>query len=70
MMNMSMNMPQGGMIGQNQMNYYNQPTPMQNRVMPNVDNVLFVADLPDETCEEDLANFFKAYNFSLAKIFQ
>jgi polyadenylate-binding protein len=65
---MSMNAPQGGMMGQ--MNYYNQGQPnSMSRGIPSVDNVLFVADLPDEACEEDLANFFKAYNFSLAKIF-
>ena len=46
----------------NQMGYYNQQQMMQ-RQMPNVDNILFVADLPDEACEEDLANFFKSYNF-------
>lgn len=72
---MNMNMPGGNMMGvnpnPNQMpvNYYGQPQ-MTNRNMPNVDNILFVADLPDETCEEDLANFFKSYNFCLAKIFQ
>lgn len=36
----------------------------------NVDNILFVADLPDETCEEDLSNFFKGRGFCLAKIFK
>jgi hypothetical protein len=70
-MNMAMN--QGGMmnnpnVNQLQMNYYNQ-SQFVNK-LPNVDNILFVADLPDETCEEDLANFFKAYNFCLAKLFQ
>ncbi len=65
-----MNMP----INQNLMNsgslsYYNQPQ-MISRQMPNVDNILFVADLPEEACEEDLANFFKSYNFSFAKVLQ
>lgn len=56
----------------NQMNYYNQQN-QQNQVrnpIPNSDNILFVADLPDETSEEDLANFFKSYNFLVAKVFQ
>lgn len=32
------------------------------------DNILFVADLPEETSEEDLENFFKNYNFMVAKM--
>lgn len=49
----------------NQQNYYlRQP---MNQI---TDNILFVADLPDETCEEDLFNFFKQYKFLAAKIFQ
>lgn len=50
-----------------QMAYYQQDSVMQQQV-PSSSNVLFVADLPDECCEEDLANFFKAYNFFLAKV--
>jgi hypothetical protein len=49
----------------NQQNYYLRPPTNQA-----TDNVLFVADLPDETCEEDLFNFFKSYKFLFAKIFQ
>jgi hypothetical protein len=49
----------------NQQNYYLRP-PTNN----STENVLFVADLPDETCEEDLYNFFKAYKFEFAKLFQ
>lgn len=54
-------------LTQNQMSYYNQPQMMQ-RITPNVDNILFVADLPEEACEEDLASFFKSYNFSFSKV--
>jgi hypothetical protein len=71
-MNMQMNMNPNmvGGLNPNQMSYYNnQPQPTQ-KLVPNVDNILFVADLPDEACEEDLSNFFKAYNFSFAKVFQ
>lgn len=32
------------------------------------DHVLFVADLPEETSEEDIENFFKNYNFRLTKL--
>ena len=59
-------------VNTNQQNYFFN-NPQRERIIPHnqtVDNVLFVADLPDETCEEDLCNFFKAYNFTLAKIFQ
>jgi hypothetical protein len=72
-MNMMMNYnnlqgAQPGVQGMNQVNYYNQPN--VSRVVPNVDNILFVADLPDEVSEEDLSNFFKSYNFVFAKIIQ
>lgn len=72
-MQMSQNMnnyPMNQMNQMNQMNYYNQQPQNTQRVIPSVDNILFVADLADEICEEDLANFFKAYNFCLAKLFQ
>ena len=52
-------------LSNNQQNYYLRPP--VNQV---TDNILFVADLPDESCEEDLFNFFKAYKFLMAKIFQ
>jgi hypothetical protein len=69
-MNMQINAEQNMMgININQMNYYNQPQMIQTHI-PNIDNILFVADLPEEACEEDLANFFNAYNFSFAKVFQ
>lgn len=32
------------------------------------DNVLFVADLPEETSEEDLESFFKNYNYKIARL--
>jgi hypothetical protein len=52
-------------MSNNQQNYYLRP-PTNN----NTDNILFVADLPDETCEEDLFNFFKTYKFTFSKLFQ
>lgn len=44
--------------------------PNNQMMMSNVktDNILFVADLPEETSEEDLENFFKNYNFMVAKL--
>jgi hypothetical protein len=51
-------------------NYFFSQPQVSRIPQPSVDNVLFVADLPDETCEEDLCNFFKTYNFTFAKIFQ
>jgi hypothetical protein len=60
-------------INSNQMNYYNQSqaqTQIAHRQNHNVDHILFVADLPDEACEEDLCNFFKSYNFNFAKVFR
>jgi hypothetical protein len=69
MMTMQMNQNMMG-LNANQINYYNQATAIKAPTIPNVDNILFVADLPDEACEEDLANFFKAYNFNFAKVFQ
>jgi hypothetical protein len=71
MMTMQMNMNQNMMgLGANQINYYNQSAPIKSTAITNIDNILFVADLHDEACEEDLANFFKAYNFNFAKVFQ
>jgi len=69
MMTMQMNQNMIGMNA-NQITYYNSSQAMKNSSIPNLDNILFVADLPDEACEEDLANFFKDYNFSFAKVFQ
>jgi len=66
-MNLPINTNQIGM----QMNYYNQTVPVHNpRSGYNTENVLFVADLPEEACEEDLANFFKSYNYTFSKVFQ
>lgn len=71
MMTMQMSMNQNMMgLNANQINYYNQAAAVKAPSIPNIDNILFVADLPDEACEEDLANFFKAYNFNFAKVFQ
>jgi hypothetical protein len=32
------------------------------------DNILFVADLPDESTEEDIHNFFQSYDLKASKI--
>ena len=50
--------------------YYANQMNIQQRqqYLNSVSNTLFVADLPDECCEEDLAAFFKDYNFSWAKV--
>lgn len=37
---------------------------------PNYSNILFVADLPKETTEEDLFNLFKPYNISQIKLYK
>ena len=34
----------------------------------NTNHILFVADLPEETSEEDIENFFKNYNFRYTKL--
>lgn len=58
-------------------NYNNFENPQQSihksnissdRIYPNAGNVLFVADLPDETSEEDLINLFKNYNFKCGRV--
>lgn len=58
-------------------NYNNFDNPQQSitrsnisteRIYPNAGNVLFVADLPDETSEEDLINLFKNYNFKCGRV--
>ena len=64
------------MLSQNQLqvndmqSYYANQMNIQQRqqYLNSVSNTLFVADLPDECCEEDLAAFFKDYNFSWAKV--
>jgi len=38
--------------------------------IPTFSNVLFVADLPKETTEEDLVNLFKPYNLSQIKLYK
>jgi len=37
---------------------------------PSYSNILFVADLPKETSEEDLFNLFKPYNISQIKLYK
>ena len=50
-------------------NDFNGNGPSMNQA-PNTktDHILFVADLPEETSEEDLENFFKNYNFRNTKL--
>lgn len=38
--------------------------------IPTYSNILFVADLPKETSEEDLFNLFKPYNISQIKLYK
>jgi RNA recognition motif-containing protein len=35
---------------------------------PKSDHILFAADLPEETTEEDIENFFKNYNCLFTKL--
>jgi RNA recognition motif-containing protein len=47
----------------------NPPTVMnQSSNSNNTNHILFVADLPEETSEEDIENFFKNYNFRYTKL--
>lgn len=55
--------------------HYNQPyhdlavnKPVHPRQHQQAGNVLFVADLPDETCEEDLMGLFKDYNYHVGRV--
>ena len=48
--------------------YSNNYDPQQSKL--NMDNFLFAADLPDDTCEEDLYGFFMGYNMVASKIYQ
>jgi hypothetical protein len=34
----------------------------------NTNNMLFVSDLPNETCDEDLIDFFKNYHCTSVKL--
>jgi len=52
--------------GKSNYNYRNNNQMNTNQVK--TDNILFVADLPEETSEEDLENFFRNYNFRVAKL--
>ncbi|MCQ2817627.1 MAG: hypothetical protein MJ252_10215 [archaeon] len=47
--------------------YYNM-SDIQSPPILSSDNILFVADLPDDTCEEDLFNFFKDYNYICCRV--
>ena len=48
--------------------YSNNYEPQQRNV--DMDNFLFAADLPDDTCEEDLYGFFMGYKMVTSKIYQ
>lgn len=53
----------------NQMNYINPNMNFnQNKMKNQTANVLFVADLPDETCEEDLMGLFKDYKYKVSRV--
>ena len=43
---------------------------MQTNSNQTFSNILFVADLPKETTEEDLFELFKPYNISQIKLFK
>merc|ERR1712084_132131 len=49
-------------------NDFNGNTPMIQNQSNRTDHILFVADLPEETSEEDIENFFKNYNFRYTKL--
>ena len=54
----------GNPMGMNMMgNVSMHPSKLKNQAA----NVLFVADLPDETCEEDLLGLFKDYKYKVSK---
>ena len=48
--------------------YSNNYDPQQRKL--DMDNFLFAADLPDDTCEEDLYGFFIGYKMVTSKIYQ
>ena len=48
--------------------YSNNYEPQQRKL--DMDNFLFAADLPDDTCEEDLYGFFMGYKMVASKIYQ
>ena len=48
--------------------YSNNYDPQQRKL--EMDNFLFAADLPDDTCEEDLYGFFMGYKMVTSKIYQ
>ena len=48
--------------------YSNNYDPQQRKL--DMDNFLFAADLPDDTCEEDLYGFFMGYKMVTSKIYQ
>jgi len=48
--------------------YSNNYEPQQRKL--DMDNFLFAADLPDDTCEEDLYGFFMGYKMVTSKIYQ
>ena len=66
-------MMQAPIIQNNIQGYYQNPIPQQIQQMQlphNVSNILFVADLPEDTAEEDLSLFFKEFGFRCAKIYK
>jgi len=55
-------------MSQGKVSFNSNATNQKNSYNLKTENILFVADLPEETSEEDLENFFKNYNFMLAKM--
>ena len=60
------NMQLSNNMGMNSMNNMSQMHP--SRLRHQAANVLFVADLPDETCEEDLMGLFKDYQYKVSRV--
>lgn len=60
------NMQFNNNMGMNNMNNMGQMHPSRSRHQ--AANVLFVADLPDETCEEDLMGLFKDYQYKVSRV--
>jgi len=50
--------------------YSNSYDTQQRQVSSAMSNFLFAADLPDDTCEEDLYGFFMGYKMVASKIYQ
>ena len=55
----------------NMTNYYSNTMDSQQRqILTTLSTFLFAADLPDDTCEEDLYGFFTGYKMISSKVIQ